>query len=53
MHIWSVHKDSFLAQYCEEQHTAADFETLIINYSDLANTVQIQETVNEVCNYLL
>lgn len=47
-HIWAVDKDSFLQQYREEKHTAAEFEDLIINYSDLANTVQIQETVNQV-----
>lgn len=47
-HIWSVDKNEFMIQYREEGHTAAEFDRLIINYSDLANTVQIQETVNQV-----
>ncbi|KAG6451921.1 hypothetical protein O3G_MSEX007393 [Manduca sexta] len=48
MHIWKVNKDDFMQKYREENHTAAEFDELIINYSDLANTVQIQETVNQI-----
>lgn len=52
-HIWKVDKDDFMTQYREENHIASDFDALIINYSDLANAVQIQETVNQVfCNNL-
>ncbi|KAM3963696.1 LOW QUALITY PROTEIN: dynein heavy chain 2, axonemal kl-2 [Aphomia sociella] len=47
-HIWTVDKNEFLNKYREEKHTAADFDALIINYSNLANTVQIQETVNQI-----
>lgn len=47
-HIWRVNKDEFMAKYREEGHTAADFDALIINYSNLANAVQIQETINQV-----
>lgn len=47
-HIWQVDKDDFLNQYREDRHPASDFELLIVNYSELANTVQIQETVNQV-----
>lgn len=47
-HIWKVDKDEFMVKYREERHKAAEFDTLIISYSDLANTVQIQETVNQV-----
>lgn len=47
-HIWKVDKDTFLEQYRQENHTAAEFDLLIINYNDLANTVQVQETVNQV-----
>lgn len=48
MHIWKEDKDHFLHKYREEKHTAADFDNLIINYSNLANSVQIQETINQV-----
>lgn len=51
-HIWKVDKDEFMVKYREERHAAAEFDTLIISYSDLANTVQIQETVNQVHNYI-
>lgn len=47
-HIWEVDKDEFLVKYREEKHSAADFESLIITYSNLANSIQIQETVNQV-----
>lgn len=47
-HIWQVDKDEFMKQYREEKHTAADFDALIINYSNLANSVQILETINQV-----
>ncbi|RVE54736.1 hypothetical protein evm_000503 [Chilo suppressalis] len=47
-HIWKVNKDEFMTKYREEDHTAVDFEKLIINYSDLANAVQIQETYNQI-----
>ncbi|KAJ8721220.1 hypothetical protein PYW07_001995 [Mythimna separata] len=47
-HIWKVDKKEFLAKYREEKHTAAEFDNLIINYSNLANSVQIQETVNQI-----
>lgn len=52
-HIWKVDKTAFLENYREERHTAADFDALIINYSELANTVQIQETVNQVTPSLM
>lgn len=48
MHIWVVDKSSFLQQYRDEKHTAEEFDYLIINYSNLANSVQVQETVNQV-----
>lgn len=48
VHIWAVNKDEFLANYRTEQHTAEEFDDLIINYSNLANSVQIQETINQV-----
>lgn len=48
MHIWKVDKDEFLENYRAENHTAAEFDNLIINYSNLANSVQVQETVNQV-----
>lgn len=48
MHIWKVDKNDFMAQYRAENHTAADFDALIISYSNLANAVQIQETFNQV-----
>lgn len=51
-HIWKVDKDEFMVKYREERHAAAEFDTLIISYSDLANTVQIQETVNQVGTYI-
>ncbi|XP_045516056.1 dynein axonemal heavy chain 2 [Pieris brassicae] len=47
-HIWKVDKDEFMEKYRQEGHTAADFDKLIINYSDLANAVQIQETFNQI-----
>ncbi|CAG9785840.1 unnamed protein product [Diatraea saccharalis] len=47
-HIWTVDKDEFMIKYREENHTAIEFEQLIINYSDLANAVQIQETYNQI-----
>lgn len=47
-HIWKVDKETFMVKYREENHTAAEFDALIINYSDLANAVQMQETVNQV-----
>ncbi|CAF4893540.1 unnamed protein product [Pieris macdunnoughi] len=47
-HIWKVDKDEFMEKYRQEGHTAADFDRLIINYSDLANAVQIQETFNQI-----
>ncbi|XP_050561707.1 dynein axonemal heavy chain 2 [Spodoptera frugiperda] len=48
VHIWAVNKDEFLANYRTEQHTAEEFDDLIINYSNLANSVQIQETINQI-----
>lgn len=48
MHIWKVDKDAFLANYREERHTAEEFDYLYINYSNLANSVQVQETINQV-----
>lgn len=48
-HIWKINKDEFMIKYRNEKHTAAEFDALIINYSDLANAVQIQETTNQVC----
>lgn len=47
-HIWKVNKDEFMVNYRAEGHAAADFDELIINYSNLANAVQIQETVTQV-----
>ncbi|CAG9579057.1 unnamed protein product [Danaus chrysippus] len=47
-HIWKINKDEFMIKYRNEMHTAADFDALIINYSDLANAVQIQETTNQI-----
>lgn len=47
-HIWKVNRNKFLDQYKTEKHPAKDFDELIISYSDLANNVQIQETVNQV-----
>lgn len=47
-HIWNVDKEEFLEQYREEGHIANDFDNLIVSYSELANTVQIQETTNQV-----
>ncbi|CAB3235267.1 unnamed protein product [Arctia plantaginis] len=47
-HIWKVDKDAFLQQYREEKHTAAEFDALIINYNNLANSVQILETINQI-----
>ncbi|XP_038214645.1 dynein heavy chain 2, axonemal [Zerene cesonia] len=47
-HIWKVDKDEFMIKYREERHKAADFDELIINYSNLANAVQIQETINQI-----
>ncbi|XP_046962283.1 dynein axonemal heavy chain 2 [Vanessa cardui] len=47
-HIWKVNKDEFMLKYRQEGHTAADFDELIINYSNLANAVQIQETINQI-----
>lgn len=49
-HIWEVDKEAFLAKYLEEKHKAIEFDNLIITYTDLANTVQVQETVNQVNN---
>lgn len=49
-HIWKVDKDEFMIKYRKEGHSAGDFDDLIINYSDLANAVQIQETINQVIN---
>ncbi|PZC72708.1 hypothetical protein B5X24_HaOG210722 [Helicoverpa armigera] len=48
MHIWTVDKDQFLEQYRAERHTAEDFDCLVINYSNLANSIQIQETINQI-----
>lgn len=47
-HIWKVDKEEFLIKYREEGHIANDFDELIVSYSELANTVQIQETTNQV-----
>ncbi|CAG9129073.1 unnamed protein product [Plutella xylostella] len=47
-HIWKVDKDAFLENYKGERHAAFDFDQLITNYIDLANGVQIQETVNQI-----
>ncbi|CAH2077128.1 unnamed protein product, partial [Iphiclides podalirius] len=47
-HIWEVDKHQFMAKYLEEKHRAIDFDHLIIAYSDLANAVQVKETVNQV-----
>lgn len=47
-HIWQVDKEEFLVKYREEGHIANDFDNLIVSYSELANTVQIQETTNQV-----
>lgn len=47
-HIWKVDKEEFLVKYRDEGHIANDFDSLIISYSELANTVQIQETTNQV-----
>ncbi|XP_013149055.1 PREDICTED: dynein heavy chain 2, axonemal [Papilio polytes] len=47
-HIWEVDKEAFLAKYLEEKHKAIEFDNLIITYTDLANTVQVQETVNQI-----
>ncbi|XP_045494772.1 dynein axonemal heavy chain 2 [Colias croceus] len=47
-HIWKVDKDEFMIKYREERHKASDFDELIINYSNLANAVQIQETINQI-----
>ncbi|XP_053613118.1 dynein axonemal heavy chain 2 isoform X1 [Plodia interpunctella] len=47
-HIWKVDKEEFMVKYREEKHPASDFDALIIDYSNLANTVQIQETVNQI-----
>lgn len=47
-HIWKVDKEMFLEKYKMDKHPAQDFDELIISYSDLANNVQIQETVNQV-----
>ncbi|KAL4710610.1 hypothetical protein ACJJTC_003246 [Scirpophaga incertulas] len=47
-HIWKVDKDSFMVQYKSENHPASDFDKLILMYSDLANAVQIQETINQI-----
>lgn len=47
-HIWKVNKDEFMIKYRDENHSATDFEELIISYNNLANTVQIQETINQV-----
>ncbi|KAH9639977.1 hypothetical protein HF086_008072 [Spodoptera exigua] len=47
-HIWTVEKDDFLTKYRNEKHTAQEFDDLIINYSNLANSIQIQETVNQI-----
>lgn len=52
-HIWKVDKDEFMVKYREEKHTAAEFDTLIISYSDLANAVQIQETINQVSTHII
>lgn len=51
-HIWKVDKEEFLVQYREEGHIANDFDNLIVSYSELANTVQIQETTNQVSTKL-
>lgn len=47
-HIWKVDKEEFLTHYRDEKCSAAAFDNLIINYSNLANSVQIQETINQV-----
>ncbi|KAG7305948.1 hypothetical protein JYU34_008511 [Plutella xylostella] len=47
-HIWKVDKDAFLENYKGERHAAFDFDQLITNYIDLANGVQIQETVYQI-----
>lgn len=52
-HIWKVDKTTFLEKYREERHKASEFDALIINYSELANTVQIQETMNQVLLFIL
>ncbi|XP_068632350.1 dynein axonemal heavy chain 2 [Battus philenor] len=47
-HIWNVDKDEFMEKYHKENHKAIEFDQLIISYTDLANTVQVQETINQI-----
>ncbi|XP_030749874.1 dynein heavy chain 2, axonemal [Sitophilus oryzae] len=46
--LWEVDKDKFIRRYEEEDPSAALFDANIGRYTELANNVQIQETVSEV-----
>lgn len=46
--LWEVDKDKFIARYEREDPSAALFDSNIARYTELANNVQIQETVSSV-----
>lgn len=46
--LWEVDKDKFMERYEEEYPSAALFDANIGRYTELANNVQIQETVSDV-----
>ncbi|XP_066252128.1 LOW QUALITY PROTEIN: dynein axonemal heavy chain 2 [Euwallacea similis] len=46
--LWEVDKDKFMERYEGENPSAALFDTNIGRYSELANNVQIEETVSNV-----
>ncbi|XP_041988681.1 dynein axonemal heavy chain 2 isoform X2 [Aricia agestis] len=47
-HIYKVNKDEFLAKYRKQKPSATDFDQLIISYGNLANSIQIQDTINQI-----
>ncbi|CAG9772859.1 unnamed protein product [Ceutorhynchus assimilis] len=46
--LWEVDKDKFIEHYEREEPSAALFDANIGRYTELANNVQIQETVSDV-----
>ncbi|KAF7269690.1 hypothetical protein GWI33_017275 [Rhynchophorus ferrugineus] len=46
--LWEVDKDKFIVRYEQENPSAALFDANIGRYTELANNVQIQETVSDV-----
>lgn len=46
--LWEVDKDKFIARYEKESPSASLFDSNIARYTEMANNVQIQETLTAV-----